>query len=179
LWVGRRGSPTGEPSTALHSLTRQSESESYITTNSQSASLSGNKAPIWGLRPDLCFCQAVAGLLVWGALPRGRVWPSPAQSFSSPSSVGLVTIFYCLRFKTSLFVALYDSQQNTFGRVISLRADLQKTLPASLFYCCVTSPCTRNLCALHSNGCCLQSHLLATGVYTTIRLYWSSENKFV
>jgi hypothetical protein len=30
-----------------------SESESYVTTESQSASLSWNKAPIWGLRPDI------------------------------------------------------------------------------------------------------------------------------
>jgi hypothetical protein len=29
-------------------------------------------------------------------------WPSPAQSFSGPSPVGLATIFYCLRFETSL-----------------------------------------------------------------------------
>jgi hypothetical protein len=27
-------------------------------------------------------------------------WSSPAQSFSSPSPAGLVTIFYCLRFET-------------------------------------------------------------------------------
>jgi hypothetical protein len=37
-------------------------------------------------------------------------WPSPAQSFSGPSSVGLVIIFYCLRFETSLSFASYDSQ---------------------------------------------------------------------
>jgi hypothetical protein len=37
-------------------------------------------------------------------------WPSPAQSFSGPSPMGLATIFYCLRFETSLFVASYDSQ---------------------------------------------------------------------
>jgi hypothetical protein len=37
-------------------------------------------------------------------------WSSPAQSFSGPSPVGLETIFYCLRFETSLFVASYDSQ---------------------------------------------------------------------
>jgi hypothetical protein len=29
-----------------------SESESYVTTDGQSASLSWNKAPIWGIRPD-------------------------------------------------------------------------------------------------------------------------------
>jgi hypothetical protein len=31
----------------------ESESESYVTTDGQSASLSWNKAPIWGLRPDI------------------------------------------------------------------------------------------------------------------------------
>jgi hypothetical protein len=31
-------------------------SESYTTTDGQSASLSWNKAPIWGLRPDFYFC---------------------------------------------------------------------------------------------------------------------------
>jgi hypothetical protein len=30
----------------------ESESESYVTTNDQSASLSWNKSPIWGLRPN-------------------------------------------------------------------------------------------------------------------------------
>jgi hypothetical protein len=35
------------------------------------------------------------------------------------------------------------------------------------FYCCVTSPRMRKLCAFHSNGCCVQSQLLATGLYVT------------
>jgi hypothetical protein len=38
------------------------ESEAYVTSDGQSASLSGNKAPIWGLRPDFYYCQTVAGL---------------------------------------------------------------------------------------------------------------------
>jgi hypothetical protein len=37
-------------------------------------------------------------------------WPSPVHSCSDPSPMGLTTIFYCLRFETSLFVASYDSQ---------------------------------------------------------------------
>jgi hypothetical protein len=49
-----------------------SESESYVTTNSQSASLSWNKAPIWGLRPDFYYRRTVAGLLMWGTLSDGR-----------------------------------------------------------------------------------------------------------
>jgi hypothetical protein len=48
------------------------ESESYTTTDGQSASLSWNKAPFWGLRPDLDYCPTVAGLLMWGALSDER-----------------------------------------------------------------------------------------------------------
>jgi hypothetical protein len=54
-------------------------------------------------------------------LTRGRVCrlqlllASPAQSFSGPSPVGLVAIFYCLRFETSLFDASYDLQGHGGG----------------------------------------------------------------
>jgi hypothetical protein len=48
------------------------ESESYVTTDGQPASLSWSKAPIWGLRPDLYYCPTVAGLLIWGALSDER-----------------------------------------------------------------------------------------------------------
>jgi hypothetical protein len=57
----------------------------------------------------VCWCGVLS-------LTRGRVWRlelllvSPAQSFSGPSQVGFATIFYCLRFETSLFLASYDSQ---------------------------------------------------------------------
>jgi hypothetical protein len=44
------------------------ESQSCVTTDGQSASLSWHKAPIWGLGPDFYFCQTVAGLLIWDAL---------------------------------------------------------------------------------------------------------------
>jgi hypothetical protein len=48
------------------------QSQSYITTDGQPASLSWKKAPIWGLRPDLDYCLTVAGLLVWGTLSDER-----------------------------------------------------------------------------------------------------------
>jgi hypothetical protein len=80
------------------------ESESYVTTDGQSASLPWNKAPIWGLRPDFYYCQTL-----WredGPVVYNCCWPSLAQSFLGPGSVGLATMFYCLRFKTSFFCCL-------------------------------------------------------------------------
>jgi hypothetical protein len=51
----------------------------YVTTDGQSASLSCYKTPIWGLRADRYFCQAVAGLLMWGALSDERMGLSFAR----------------------------------------------------------------------------------------------------
>jgi hypothetical protein len=50
----------------------RNESDSYVTTDSQSASLSWNKAPILGLRPYFYYRRTVAGLLMWGALSDER-----------------------------------------------------------------------------------------------------------
>jgi hypothetical protein len=50
----------------------ESESESHVTTDGQSASFSWNKAPIWALRPNFYYYQTVAGLLMWGALSDER-----------------------------------------------------------------------------------------------------------
>jgi hypothetical protein len=57
------------------------ESESYVTTDGQPASLSWNKTPIWGLRPDLYYCLTVASLLIWGDLSDER----PGLSFTIPA----------------------------------------------------------------------------------------------
>jgi hypothetical protein len=54
------------------------ESESHITTDGQPASLSWNKAPFWGLGPDLDYCLTVAGLFIWGDLSDER----PGLSFT-------------------------------------------------------------------------------------------------
>jgi hypothetical protein len=51
----------------------ESEAESYVTIDGQSVSLSWNKAPIWGLRPDFYCCQTIAGLLMWSALSDERM----------------------------------------------------------------------------------------------------------
>jgi hypothetical protein len=91
----------GSPWRTLSNLgLTQSQSQSYVTTDGQPASLSWNKAPVRGLRPDLNYCLTVAGLLIWApSLTRGQVCrlqlllASPAQLFSEPSPVGLVAIF--------------------------------------------------------------------------------------
>jgi hypothetical protein len=69
-----------------------SESLSYITTEGQSASLSWNKAPIWGLRPDFYYYLTIA-VSLYGApsLTRGRVCLLQCTIYN---------IFYCLRFET-------------------------------------------------------------------------------
>jgi hypothetical protein len=69
-------------------------------TDGQSASLSWNKALTWGLRPDLYDCQTVAGMLMWDALFDERT----GLLALAGSPVGPMTIFYCLRFETSLSV---------------------------------------------------------------------------
>jgi hypothetical protein len=114
-------------------LESESESESYVTTDGQPASLSWDKAPIWGLRPDLYYLVTVTVLFLWGALSderSGLSLPLPAQSFSGPSPLGLETIFYCLTFETSLFVSSYDSQGHGGG----IRPYLHTGIPICILY---------------------------------------------
>jgi hypothetical protein len=59
-------------SVRLNASRVEPESESYVTTDGQSASVSWNKAPIWGFRPDSYCCHTVADLLMWGALSDER-----------------------------------------------------------------------------------------------------------
>jgi hypothetical protein len=56
------------------------------------------------------------------------------QSFSGPSPVGLVAIFYCLRFETSLFVASYNSQGYGGGIRPRLHTGLITVRQLSPFY---------------------------------------------
>jgi hypothetical protein len=105
----------GELNNLLSSL---SQSQSYITTDGQSASLSWNKAPIWGLRPDFCYCQTVAGLFMWGALSltRGRVCrlqlllALASAVILGSESRGARDHILLPQIRDFLFVASYDSQ---------------------------------------------------------------------
>jgi hypothetical protein len=174
----------------------ESESESYVTTDAQSASLSWNKAPIWGLRPDIYYFLTITFLLLLSSLSDEMTgvfctcyWPSPAQCFLGPSPFVLVTIFYCLIFETSLFVASYDSQGHGGGirprlhtglaanisRVAlhSLRTNPHRKLP---LYCwnVFTNHCIATvavLTAANSLLCALPSNEQQTLFYDTILLF--------
>jgi hypothetical protein len=83
----------------------------------------GVKHPSGAYDQIIIICVTVAVLFLWGVLSDERSGLSfvcaagswPAHSFSGPSPLGLETIFYCLRFETSLFVASYDSQGHGGG----------------------------------------------------------------
>jgi hypothetical protein len=53
-------------------LLSQSQSQSYVTSDGQSSSLSWRQAPIWGPITDVGYCQTVECLLMQGALSDER-----------------------------------------------------------------------------------------------------------
>jgi hypothetical protein len=88
-------------------------------------------------------------------------WPLPAQSFSGPSPLGLETIFYCLTFETSLFVAFYDSQGHGGGIRSRLHTGMNWTeWNWSLYKLATDHP--QKTHQLLSNG----YHVLLSGVFT-------------
>jgi hypothetical protein len=68
--MGTEGQLSFNPVNTESSRVESSRVESYVTTDGQSASLSWNKAPIWGLRPDLLLLPDSYRAL---SLTRGRV----------------------------------------------------------------------------------------------------------
>jgi hypothetical protein len=150
------------------------ESESYITTDGQSASLSWNKAPIWGLRPDFYYCQTVAGFLIWGTVSDERtnlsftIAAGPRQRSHSQVRVlwDSTTIFYCLRFKTSLFVPSYDSADDwiywlsQYNHLPNKTTVSNNTLILCLPIRCLEMGSSIVACRFISVGTCLPSHSL-------------------
>jgi hypothetical protein len=94
------------------------EPESYVTTDGQSASLSWNKSPIWGLRPDFITVRQLriyVGRCLWqddGSVVYNCCWSSPAQSLS--------------QIRDFPFVASYDSQGYGGGMRPRLHTGLPK-----------------------------------------------------
>jgi hypothetical protein len=89
-------------------------------------------------------------------------WSLPAQSFSGPSPLGLATVFYCLRFETSHFVASYDSQGHGGGirpRIHTGAWELPITVRISLYT--LRSHLKENTC--HVSECVFIGPLPSTG----------------
>jgi hypothetical protein len=107
-----------------------------VTTDGQSASLSWNKAPIWGLRPDFYYCQTFAGLLMWGALSDER---TGLAVIIGSESRGTRDLFYCLKFETS-----FSSPPTTF-RATTLKCLPSRCLETALVYLSTSQ-------SLHSNS---------------------------
>jgi hypothetical protein len=94
-----------------------------------------------------------------GSVVYNYSWPSPAQSFSVPSPVGLVAIFYCLIFETERILSLtYIAAERiwTYSKHIS-----RDRYPASLLACRSDLQKTQIPLFLHFREC-LQSCCLAT-----------------
>jgi hypothetical protein len=123
-------------------LNHSSESK-YVTTESQSACLSWNKAPIWGLRPDLYYCLTVAGLLMWGApLTRGRVCRLPESQSAEISLLSVYTralsvqaqysklcpISISIRYNGSLVTLNFRQVQVSYISCVGLRLLVQLSL---------------------------------------------------
>jgi hypothetical protein len=96
------------PQPHLQQLSTNCQSESYVTTDGQSASVSWCQAPHLGLQTRIFLLSDSCGFVNVGR-PLWRenrcvvynwCWFSPAQSFSGPSPAVLITVIYFLRFKT-------------------------------------------------------------------------------
>jgi hypothetical protein len=91
------------------------------------------------------YCLTVTVLFLWGALSDEKTglsfiyscWPFLAHCFSGPSPKGLASIFYCLRFETSLFVASYDLRGHGGGIRPRLHTGLTTILLLLRLYICL------------------------------------------
>jgi hypothetical protein len=103
------------------SLVSKSKSKSHCDWRSVSQ-LVLVSSHIWGLWPDIFSVRNTE--YVWQLRSSFRGTPSLTR--------GLATVFYCLRFETSLFVASYDSQGHGGGIRPRLHTGLNEFLSARL-----------------------------------------------
>jgi hypothetical protein len=93
-------------------------------------------------------------------------WPSPAQSFSPSSPLGLTTKFYCLSSESSNFIASYDSQ----GHGGDIR-------PRSLNF--KSSVCTSQRTHCLSSKKIICYHCLQKQSLFILRVIWKAGNFYV
>jgi hypothetical protein len=168
------------PETGWSSYTHRhwvSQSQSHIASDGQSVSKTR-----YLLLLDCYGLVFFVGRPLWredGSVFCICCWPLPAQSFSGPSPSVLATIFYCLRFETSLFVASYDSRGHGGGirprlhtGQCSLDTDLTENIPSII------------TCSLVAGETCHQSCSLATTVilspvYIGVTWHWGCMSQYI
>jgi hypothetical protein len=132
----------------------RNESESYVTTDGQSASLSLYKAPIRGLRPDFYFrtengiCLTVTFLIPWGALSGERT----ALSFVCAAgpcqrSLSLVLVPWDLR----LYFTVSDLRLPFSSPPTTRRVTVEVFDPASTRVSLVISVAPRNIASARTS----------------------------
>jgi hypothetical protein len=88
--------------------------------------LSWNKAPIWGLEPDIYYRQTAAGLLTWGALSDERTGLSFARDTVSSNEFVVSITIYILQVIKCMYIqqiqALWQSRLTTAYHTLSLVA---------------------------------------------------------
>jgi hypothetical protein len=141
-----------------------SQSQSYVTTDGQSASLSWCQAPIWGTIPDFCYCQTVAGLLMWGALSDQRM----GLSFTIAGGPRQCSHIYSLQ---TLTAVLLHEFYTVFVMVISpIYISPARTAQITSF------PLLRDLSFAWGEtcpqGCSLATAVVPSPVYTTVTWQW-------
>jgi hypothetical protein len=109
-----------------------SQSQSYVTTDDQSASLSWNKVPIWGLRPDLYYCLTVAGLLKWGTLSDERTGLSFARVTAVISLLPVYTIYILHVIK---LICIYMYVYTIYKRPQSVQVQYSRSSPNTSCSC--------------------------------------------
>jgi hypothetical protein len=91
-----------------------SQCQSYVTTDGHSASLSWNKAPIWGLRPDFHYCQTINGFVDMGR----PLWREEGSVFYNVEyTIYLHFTCYCLNVYT------------IYTRLLSVEAQYSRSCP--------------------------------------------------
>jgi hypothetical protein len=140
----------------------ESESETYVTTNGESASLSWNKASIRGLRLDLFYCLIVAGLLIWCALSDERRDLSfafvvgPSQLIHSQVRIPWDSRQYSTVSDSRLFFSSPPTTRSAteISLITTLHGPNRKHCLQQFLYCCLRIRCRGNLFTepLRNNG---------------------------
>jgi hypothetical protein len=94
-----------------------------------------------------------------------QTWHSTGTILTSNWTLLYYVVFPC----THLYYFNSHSDLILFSTsYIVLKRTYRKQRQHHLFCCCETSALTRKLWALYGNGCCIESHFLATTLYATV-----------